>query len=191
MLTVGRDVPRRDLFKCWLRISGAPRLLLFLYCCLVVPAVDDTFTLLTSKDAPPKMKRRRKEETRGRNNTEPTRNRIIFMKIIFPNGENFLFFVYIFFFVISWGFCIFMKVRKFCFNRKWGHVVSFIDSADLCVSIKFRSSFPYHQLAYDWPHWKVAQFSMPSFADDFLNRQCLLIIIVYSFLIEINYWIEF
>jgi hypothetical protein len=42
------------------------------------------------------MKRRRKEETRGRNNTEPTRNRIIFMKIIFPDGENFLFFVYFF-----------------------------------------------------------------------------------------------
>ena len=149
------------------------------------------FHVVNIQGRAPENEKKKKEETRGRNNTEPTRKRIIFMKIIFPNGENFLFFFLSFFFVISWGFCIFMKVRKFCFNWKWGHVVSFIDSADLCVSIKFRSSFPYHQLAYDWPHWKVAQFSMPSFADDFLNRQCLLIIIVYFFPIEINYWIEF
>ncbi len=54
------------------------------------------FHVVNIQGRAPENERKKKEETRGENNTEPTRNRIIFMKNIFPDGENFLFFVYFF-----------------------------------------------------------------------------------------------
>jgi hypothetical protein len=88
-----------------LRISGSP-------CCsygclVVVPAVEDTFTLLTSKDAPPKMKRNKK--TRGET-TRPTQENYL-MKIIFPMEKTFSFSSSSC--LSQWGILHFMKARKF------------------------------------------------------------------------------